>query len=71
MSQLPEIFDPNGQFFLTPGIYPDLCMPIVLGTIIFSGLIGPVFAKRAIDSEIQGDKEKNSETPTSKDETKK
>jgi cell volume regulation protein A len=73
MSQLPEIFDPNGQFFLTPGIYPDLCMPIVLGTIIFSGLIGPVFAKRAIDSEIEGDKEKqkNSETPTKKDETKK
>ncbi|MBD3204735.1 hypothetical protein GF319_00150 [Candidatus Bathyarchaeota archaeon] len=57
MSQLPEIFDPTGEFFLTPGIYPDLCMPIVLGTIIFSGLIGPVFAKRAIDDEIRGERE--------------
>jgi cell volume regulation protein A len=73
MSQLPEIFDPNGQFFLTPGIYPDLCMPIVLGTIIFSGLIGPVFAKRAIDSEIEGEKEKQKtrENPEKKDESKK
>jgi cell volume regulation protein A len=73
MSQLPEIFDPNGQFFLTPGIYPDLCMPIVLGTIIFSGLIGPVFAKRAIDSEIEGEKEKQKtrENPEKKDDPKK
>ena len=54
MSQLPEIYDPYGKFFLTPGIYPDLCMPIVLGTIIFSGFIGPVLAKRAIAEEIRG-----------------
>ena len=45
-------------------------MPIVLGTIIFSGLIGPVFAKRAIDAELKSDKEKQktSESQTKKDE---
>jgi cell volume regulation protein A len=56
MSQLPEIFDPNREFFLTPEIYPDLCMPIVLGTIIFSGFIGPRLAKKAITDEIQKEK---------------
>jgi cell volume regulation protein A len=41
MSQLPHLFDPQSSVFLTPGIYPDICMPIVLGTILYSGLIGP------------------------------
>jgi cell volume regulation protein A len=41
MSQLPQLYDPNGLVFLTPGLYPDICMPIVLGTILYSGLIGP------------------------------
>ena len=41
MSQLPILYDPNGEIFLTPGLYPDICMPIVLGTILYSGLLGP------------------------------
>ena len=41
MSQLPQLYDPTGVFFLTPGLYPDICMPIVLGTILYSGLLGP------------------------------
>jgi len=40
MSQLPMIYDPNGVYFPAPSIYPDLCMPIVLGTILYSALIG-------------------------------
>ena len=41
MSQLPMLYDPSGDIFLTPGLYPDICMPIVLGTILYSGLLGP------------------------------
>ncbi|MBN2334679.1 cation:proton antiporter [Candidatus Bathyarchaeota archaeon] len=48
MSQLPLIFDPNNIYFSNPQLYPDLCMPIVLGTIIFSGLLGPMLAKQAL-----------------------
>jgi NhaP-type Na+/H+ or K+/H+ antiporter len=48
MAQLPAIIDKGGDFFITPEIYPNLCMPIVLGTIIFSGLIGPVLADREL-----------------------
>ena len=45
MSQLPLIFDPNRQYFLKPEIYPDLCMPIVLGTVLFAAIAGPIIAK--------------------------
>jgi len=45
MSQLPFIFDPNRQYFLNPGIYPDLCMPVVLGTVLFAAIAGPTVAK--------------------------
>jgi cell volume regulation protein A len=48
MSQLPFIFDPNKEFFLTPEVYPNLCMPIVLGTVLFAAIAGPVIAKRQI-----------------------
>ena len=48
MSQLPQIFDPGRTRFVNPQIYPDLCMPIVLGTILFSGLLGPALARRAL-----------------------
>ena len=45
MSQLPFIFDPNRQFFLNPEIYPNLCMPIVLGTVLYGAIVGPIIAK--------------------------
>jgi cell volume regulation protein A len=48
MSQLPLIFDPNRQYFLKPEVYPDLCMPIVLGTVLFAAIAGPIIAKRQI-----------------------
>jgi len=51
MSQLPQIFDPGRVHFVAPGIYPDLCMPIVLGTILFSGILGPALARRELTPE--------------------
>ena len=48
MSQLPLIFDPGRQFFLNPEIYPNLCMPIVLGTILFAAILGPIISKRQL-----------------------
>lgn len=45
MSQLPLIFDPNRQHFITPEIYPNLCMPVVLGTVLYGAVIGPILAK--------------------------
>jgi hypothetical protein len=48
MSQLPYIFDPNKEFFRSPEVYPNLCMPIVLGTVLFAAIAGPIIAKRQI-----------------------
>ncbi len=48
MSQLPFILDPHRQYFLNPEIYPNLCMPIVLGTVLIAAIIGPVIAKRQL-----------------------
>ena len=45
MSQIPQIYDPAREFILNPGIYPDLCFPIVLGTVLFAALLSPVIAK--------------------------
>jgi len=48
MSQLPFIYDPNRNYFLNPEIYPNLCMPIVLGTVLFAAVAIPVIAKRQL-----------------------
>jgi cell volume regulation protein A len=48
MSQLPAIYDPNKQFFHNPEIYPNLVMPIVLGTVLFAALSAPTLAKRIL-----------------------
>jgi cell volume regulation protein A len=49
MSQLPMIFDPTRTHFINPDIYPNLCMPIVLGTVLYSAILGPLIAKRRLD----------------------
>lgn len=46
MSQLPLVFDPDRQFFMNPELYPNLVMPIVLGTVLFAALTAPNLAKR-------------------------
>ena len=48
MSQLPMIFDPGREHFLNPEIYPNLVMPIVLGTVLFAALTAPVIARRVL-----------------------
>ena len=48
MSQLPMILDPERQHFLNPEIYPNLCMPIVLGTVLIAAILGPMIAKKEL-----------------------
>lgn len=48
MSQLPLIYDPDGLYFANSAIYPDLCMPIVLGTVIFSSVVGQLAGRRLL-----------------------
>jgi cell volume regulation protein A len=48
MAQLPLIFDPAGRFFADTTIYANLCMPIVLGTVVFSSFIGSYMIRKNI-----------------------
>jgi len=48
MSQLPLIYDPDRLFFTYPEVYPNLVMPIVLGTVLFAALTAPNLAKRLL-----------------------
>lgn len=48
MSQLPLIYDSTGVFFENSGIYPDLAMPMVLGTVIYSNLAGQYSGKHLL-----------------------
>ena len=48
MSQLPLVFDPERVFFTNPEIYPNMVMPIVLGTVLFAALTAPNLAKRLL-----------------------
>lgn len=48
MSQLPSIYDPQRQFFSNPEIYTNLCFPIVIGTVIFGALLGPILARSVL-----------------------
>jgi cell volume regulation protein A len=53
MSQLPQLYDPTGLYFFTPGLYPDICMPIVLGTILYSGLLGPWMIEKDLTKAVK------------------
>ncbi len=48
MSQLPAIYDPNRYFFLDPTLYPNLCMPIVLSTVLFAAFACPYVASKQL-----------------------
>jgi len=48
MSQLPSLRDPERLFFQSPEMYTNLCFPIVIGTVIFGALVGPLIAKNRL-----------------------
>jgi len=48
MSQLPLILDPNGLKFNNTAVYPNIAMPIVLGTVVYSALLGPYVIQREL-----------------------
>jgi cell volume regulation protein A len=48
MAQLPMIFDPAGEYFPNTGIYADICLPIVLGSVAYSAFIGSYMIKKKI-----------------------
>jgi cell volume regulation protein A len=48
MSQLPRIWDPEMVVFADPNLFSDLCYPIVIITLVFVSILGPVIARRQL-----------------------
>lgn len=47
-AQLPIVFDPERLSFKAPEIFGDLCFPIIIGTVIFVSVLGPLIARRQL-----------------------
>jgi cell volume regulation protein A len=48
LAQLPIVFDPERLSFKAPEIFGDLCFPIIIGTVIFVSVLGPLIARRQL-----------------------
>ncbi len=48
LSQMPYAFDPDRVVFQNPDIFPSICLPVVLGTILFSSVLAPMIARRTL-----------------------
>jgi cell volume regulation protein A len=57
MSQLPIIYDPNSVRFNDPGIYSNLCMPIVLTTVVYASLLTPFIANKQLAEKVKPESE--------------
>ena len=58
LSQLPLIYDPQQMVVTNPEIYSNLVFFVVLGTVIFSALLGPNLAKWKLDQKMKKEKNK-------------
>lgn len=45
-AQLPLLYDSEGVVFTDPHLFTNLVFPVVLGTILFSVLAGPIYVRR-------------------------
>ncbi len=50
-AQLPLLYDSEGVVFTDPHLFTNLVFPVVLGTILFSALAGPIYVRRKMRSE--------------------
>jgi len=57
MSQLPMLMDPGKEHFASPEFYPNLAMPIVIFTLLFASLAGPVIVERQLKDSDEKNKE--------------
>lgn len=47
-AQLPIVLDPERLSFKAPEIFGDICFPIIIGTVIFVSVLGPLIARRQL-----------------------
>ena len=50
LSQFPVKYDPTGLFFSGPDVFTNICIPIVLVSLIYNSTVSPFIAKRQLNS---------------------
>ncbi len=50
LSQFPVKYDPTGVFFLNPGLFTNICIPVVLVSLIYDSTVAPLLARRQLGS---------------------
>jgi len=50
LSQFPVKYDPTGLFFSDPDVFTNICIPIVLVSLIYNSTVSPFLAKRQLNS---------------------
>jgi cell volume regulation protein A len=50
LSQFPVKYDPTGLSFSNPDIFTNICIPVVLVSLIYNSIVSPVLARRQLDS---------------------
>ena len=53
LSQFPVKYDPTGHLFSTPEIFTNICIPIVLFSLIYNSTVSPFLARRQLDSNMR------------------
>jgi len=50
LSQFPVKYDPTGLSFSNPNIFTNICIPVVLVSLIYNSIVSPVLARLQLDS---------------------
>jgi len=50
LSQFPVKYDPTGLLFSTPEMFTNICIPIVLISLIYNSTVSPFLARRQLES---------------------
>jgi NhaP-type Na+/H+ or K+/H+ antiporter len=50
LSQFPIKYDPTGLVFSDPGVFTNICIPIVLVSLVYNSTVSPFLAKRQLNS---------------------
>ena len=68
LSQFPVKYDPAGLFFSNPEMFTNVCIPIVLFSLIYNSTVSPFIAKRQLESMLRASRKPEAEAGEAEEE---
>lgn len=62
LSQFPVKYDAAGVFFSNPGLFTNVCVPVVLVSLIYNSAVSPLLARHQLGSTTRVSREPTAET---------